>query len=156
MPTMKISAEALVEGEPENVFDFLVDPALLHLWRSGITEARWQNDDETGVGAKFDIDYIYGRRSSVLVHEVTVLDRPRRYEFRAISGPYPIDGVIILDGEDGKTRVTIYEDLRSDDMITAVMFFLFGWILKKPARGLLERDIKSLVSAYKTKYANSF
>ena len=136
-----------VDRPVDEVFDFISDPAKMPLWVRYVAEAEWTKDAEPRVGANYGVKYTYGARDSDITMEVTELNRPTRFAYMTVKGPYPIRVTYTLAPEGRGTRFTYFQDAQSDSLITGIMFALLGFLLKYPTRGLLRKNSERMKAA---------
>lgn len=140
MASLAVEVTTHIARPIDEVYAFVSDPAKMPLWVNYVEEAEFTEESEPRVGATFDIKYTYGRRVSDITMEITEFNRPTRFAYKTIKGPYPIRATYTLAPEGEGTRFTYFQDAESDSPITALMFTLLGFLLKIPTRSLLRKN----------------
>ena len=137
-----------IDKPADVVWDWVVDPANMHLWVHDVDEpGSWVDDGSAASGSKYRIDYKYGRKTNEIIFEVMAAERGKSFVVDTVAGPYPIlvrYGFASTRGG-AKTELTINMNARSDSWFTAVLFVLTGWFakwfMKRRLRSELE-DVK--------------
>ena len=72
MATIGTTGSGTIARTPQDVWDFIVDPAFLHHWVKDIEPGGTWLDGETPgvVGSRYRVDYSYGRRTNEIVFEM--------------------------------------------------------------------------------------
>jgi len=141
-------ASVSIDRSSDVVWDWLVDPANMHLWVKDVDDpGRWIDDGEATVGSRYRILYKYGRKPNEIVFEVKTADRGKWFEVDTVSGPYPIlVNYGFVGSENGdSTELTINMNARSDSKFTAVLFVATGWF----AKWFMNRRLQSELQAVK-------
>lgn len=144
MASLAVEVTTYVDRPVDDVFEFVSDPANMSRWVEYVAEAGYPDGAGPGVGATYDVKYTYGRRVSDLTMEITEFEPPTRFGYMTVKGPYPIRATYTLTPEGRGTRFTYFQDAQSDSFITACMFFLLGFLLKIPTRGLLRKNAQRM------------
>ena len=133
MATIGTTGSGRISKIPEDVWDFIIDPALLHHWVKDIEPGGVWLDVEGAahgaVGSRYEVDYSYGRKINKIVFEVTKSERPNRFGVNTVSGPFPIVANYSLTAADDGESTDIEFNMvaRSDSRFTAIMFMMTGW-----------------------------
>ena len=97
-----------IDRPPQEVFDFMSDPANLPRWNSVIQSAEWTTRGEPGVGSTARLRArVLGSRKEVL-WEFVAWDPPRRYSYAMRQRFFPMAGletVMTFEPEGRGTRV---------------------------------------------------
>ena len=97
-----------IDRPPQEVFDYITDPANDASWLSGTESSQFTSDPPHGVGAPKEVVVkMMGRRIET-TNEITHWDRPNTYGFEAADGPIPFTTVVRLEaGGENQTEVTL-------------------------------------------------
>ena len=148
MANIVASGSGTINKPAMTVWDFLVDPATLHLWVKDVKKPGIWIDGGTPevVGSKYRIDYEYGRKTNEIIFEVTSSEPGKKFGVNTVEGPYPITADYdLVESSDGKsTDVSFTMNARSDSKFTAVMFAITGWIAKPMMRRRLGKEFVDL------------
>ncbi|CAM3593839.1 SRPBCC family protein [Smaragdicoccus niigatensis] len=100
-------ASALVFRAPADVWDFMTDLVNIPVWTPSAEECRRITEGPLGVGTQFaGYSRFLGRRVD-WVGEFTVIDRPRRNEFRSVDSPFEFSTETTLHAVGTNTRVNL-------------------------------------------------
>ena len=103
---MRIEQTFRVGRPPEEVFDYLTDPAHLAEWQTSKTHVEQVTPGPVGLGTRVRERTKPPRAKEFeQLVEFTTFDRPRRVHVHVVEGPYPVDGTWDFTAEDGGTRV---------------------------------------------------
>jgi len=103
---MRIEETFSVAREPEQVFDYLTDPATLPDWQTTKVSVEQITPGPPAQGSRFrEVTKAPGGKQFEQVTEFTELDRPRRVTAHIVEGPYPIDGTWTFAPAPGGTEV---------------------------------------------------
>jgi uncharacterized protein YndB with AHSA1/START domain len=97
------SVTTFINRPPQEVFDFITDPATHAQWQSGTESAKWATEGPVGVGS---IMHSVGRllgREMVMDAEITQWNPPNLYGAKAKSGPLKVEATNKLEAKDGGT-----------------------------------------------------
>jgi carbon monoxide dehydrogenase subunit G len=95
-----------VARAPEDVFDFITDPAKLASWQTAKTRVEQLTDGPPGPGTRVrETTRQPGGREFEQIVEFTGFDRPRRFHVHVVEGPYPVDGEWSFEPQGDGTRV---------------------------------------------------
>jgi uncharacterized membrane protein len=91
-----------VDRPPSEVFAFITDADRLPEWQSDVVEAEWQGERARGARIR-EVRRFLGRRLEI-EQEVTDYEPGRRFGLRAVSGPFPLSVMVVLESRhDGST-----------------------------------------------------
>ena len=151
MVNIVASGSGTINKPAMTVWDFMVDPATLHLWMKDVNKPGNWIDSGTPqvVGSKYRIDYEYGRKTNKIIFEVTSSEPGKNFGVNTVEGPYPITADYdLVESADGRsTDISFAMDARSDSMFTAVMFVITGWMAKPFMRRRLNKELQDLEQA---------
>jgi carbon monoxide dehydrogenase subunit G len=98
-----------INRSPEDVFDFLSNPANLSKWNSSFESAEWASSGAPGAGSTYRaVGKLLGSRKEGFF-EIVEWEHPHRYSYRGRQRMFPIarmETVITLDPKDGGAQVT--------------------------------------------------
>ncbi len=151
MANIVASGSGTINKPAQRVWEFLVDPATLHLWVKDVSRPGSWIDGGTPevVGSKYRIDYEYGRNTNEIIFEVTSSEPGKTFGVNTIEGPYPITADYdLVESADGRsTDVSFTMNARSDSVFIAFMFAITGWIAKPMMRRRLNKELVDLEQA---------
>jgi hypothetical protein len=100
-----VSAEVIIDRDPEAVWDFMTDPRHEPDWIGGLRTSRLQGDPPLRVGSRVERVASFLGKKIEYVNEVTKLDRPRLLEMRSVVAPFPMHITYTLDGHTVRNHV---------------------------------------------------
>jgi len=101
----KVEGSVFINRQPQQVFDFISDPANYPKWQSGTESAEWTSDGPRGVGSTWKVvTKFLGRRIEANI-EVTAWDPPHHLAFKATGGPIPFEATVRLEAQGSGTLV---------------------------------------------------
>jgi uncharacterized protein YndB with AHSA1/START domain len=105
-----IDFDLTVERSPEQVFEYLEDPAKVVQWQAWAVEITQETEGPRGAGTRFrDVRKFLGRRIESTV-EFTEYDPPRTLGLRVKAGPIPFNVRQTLEAAGGGTRVVVHAE----------------------------------------------
>jgi carbon monoxide dehydrogenase subunit G len=141
---MDASASIVIDRPIHEVFRGLSDVPRLDQWMEGVSNPQVPGGEPLNLGGTFTTEYTTGRRTAHVVYQVTVLDPPHRFAFKAIEGPFAFKGHLECIGLGGSTQVHYLVDVGSDGLFTTVLFALMGPLLRSIMARRLHRDLERL------------
>jgi uncharacterized protein YndB with AHSA1/START domain len=95
-----------VARPPEDVFDYVTNPAKLSSWQTLHRSTEQLTDGPPGLGSRFRerTKPPLGKEFEQ-VTEFTEFERPRRVHVHVVEGPYPVDGTWSFEPEGEGTKV---------------------------------------------------
>ncbi|MDP8961106.1 MAG: SRPBCC family protein [Actinomycetota bacterium] len=111
---MPVVHETIVIGRSkQDIWPYLVEPDKLLLWQSGVVSlhGEWEGEPRPGDRANGAIR-IAGRRVDFQT-EFTVINPPRRVQFKSAKSPFPFVVSVELADADGGTHVTYHGEAES-------------------------------------------
>jgi uncharacterized protein YndB with AHSA1/START domain len=143
------AAKVTIDRAVAEVWNWIVDPANLHLWVHDVDEpGSWIDEGGPTVGSRYRIDYKYGRKTNEIIFEAKDAVPGRTYVVDTVEGPYPI--LVNYKFEEANagasTELTINMNARSDSTFTAVLFVLTGWF----AGWFMKRRLRSELQQVKS------
>jgi carbon monoxide dehydrogenase subunit G len=119
-----------INRPPQEVWDFISDPANLAQWLSGADYAEWTSEGPPGVGSTLiEVGKVLGLKMESPV-EITIWDPPNEFGRKSIGGPSPWESRMKLEPKENGTQLTISGEAE------------FRGILK-PAEGLIAKQIEN-------------
>lgn len=104
MPVVEESV--FIARPPQQVFDFITDPAKIPVWDASIVAAEQIGSGPVGLGTRVrGTSKVMGRHFD-WVTEQTVLEPPTRSVFRSVEGPLTFTVTITLEPAEGGARLT--------------------------------------------------
>jgi uncharacterized membrane protein len=104
MPT--IEENAFIDRPPQEVFDYVAEPANLPVWDSSIVHAERLDNGPMGVGSRMKgTSKILGRRFDWTT-EVVEFEPPRRSSMRSVDGDLKFTVTFTTEPEGSGTRIT--------------------------------------------------
>lgn len=140
---MQTAATVEMPRPIEEVFAYISDLEHMEEWVVGVEDVRLVSGEEGTEGARYESAYRYGGKVHEMAYEVTAVDPPRYFAMRG-DGPFPFEGELELEAIPGGTRVTNRLDAGADGRFTAVMFVVFGPILRLFMRRRLAAELDEL------------
>jgi uncharacterized protein YndB with AHSA1/START domain len=104
---MRFEQDLVIRRPPEEVFDYVTDPAKLASWQTTKTSVEPLTDGPPRLGSRIrERTKPPGAKEFEQIVEFTEFDRPDRLHVHIVEGPQPIDGTwtFTADGAGG-TRV---------------------------------------------------
>ncbi len=99
-----------INHPPQEVFDFVSNPANDTEWRNSAESAEWVSEGPPGVGStQHAVSKFLGRKIDSTV-EITAWDPPNRYGQKVVSGPVPFEVTIKFEPKENGTQLTIGGD----------------------------------------------
>jgi len=94
-----------INRPPQEVFDFMTNPANFAQWQTGTKSAKWASEGPVGVGSIFNsVGELMGREMKMNA-EITQWDSPNVWGIKGGSGPMKFEGVSKFESKDGGTLV---------------------------------------------------
>ena len=104
---MRVEQTFNIRARPEQVFDYMTDPANLAQWQTSKTSVEQITPGAPGVGTRFrERTKPPGGREFEQIVEFTEFVRPRRFTTHIVEGPQPIDGTWTMRPAGEATEVT--------------------------------------------------
>src|SRR4051794_32803815 len=104
--SMRFEQTFTVSRRPEDVFDYLTNPANLTEWQTSKTSAEQltAGPPQQGTRVRERTKQPGGKEFDQIV-EFTEFDRPARVHVHIVEGPYPVDGTWCFEPDGDGTRV---------------------------------------------------
>jgi len=106
MSTVRIEQTFFVARTPDEVFDYVTNPAHLSSWQTSNRSIEALTDGPVGAGSRFRerIKPAIGKEFEQ-VTEYAEFDRPNRVRVHVVEGPYRVDGSWTFQTDGAGTRV---------------------------------------------------
>ena len=102
----KFESSVYINRPPQEVFDFVTNPANNVRWMSGTESAAWTSNGPPGVGSSYvGVFNFLGRKIEGEV-EITAWEPPHRQSFKTVSGPIPSQNTTTFEPQGEGTLVT--------------------------------------------------
>ncbi|MCH7845308.1 MAG: SRPBCC family protein [Acidobacteria bacterium] len=96
-----------INRSPQDVFDYVNDPANDANWQGPIESSRWTSEGPPGVGSTKESVIKFLGRKSESTSEVTIWDPPNTTGFKLIGGPMQFQGTFGFESTgEGGTELT--------------------------------------------------
>ena len=96
-----------INRPPQEVFDFVSDPAKDTEWRNTAGSSEWTSEGPPGVGSTLhSVDKFLGRKIDSTA-EITAWDPPNLYGQKVLSGPIPFEFTIKFESKENGTQLTM-------------------------------------------------
>jgi carbon monoxide dehydrogenase subunit G len=105
----QFSVGVFIDRSPQEVFDFLSDPAIKHRWMPMLQSAEWTSSGELGVGSTVRAILKMAGKETEMHLEITQWDVPDRYGYKMLTVMFPLKAMahsFRLEPGDGGTRVS--------------------------------------------------
>ena len=90
---------------PQEVFDFMTNPANTAKWQNGTESAKWASEGPVGVGSKFHaVGRMMGREINMDI-EVSQWNPPSLWAMKANNGPLKFENTNKFEPKDGGTQL---------------------------------------------------
>ncbi|NIP23270.1 MAG: hypothetical protein GWN33_01825 [Gammaproteobacteria bacterium] len=102
----KFEKTIIINQPPEEVFEFITNPANAPKWRDNSVSSEWTSDDPIGIGStQKNVGRFMGRELES-TSEVTVWDPPNEYGWKSVGGPIPFEANQKLESKEDGTLLT--------------------------------------------------
>jgi len=103
---IKFENSTFINRSPQDVFDFVNNPANDAKWQTGVELSEWTSAGPPGVGStlKSVINFM-GRKIESTI-EVTIWDPPHRSGLKVLSGPIPFEISVKYEAQGDGTLLT--------------------------------------------------
>ena len=107
----KTQLSVSINRSPQDVFDYVTDPANDTKWQSSTESSQWTSEAPYGVGSTQDSVIKFLGRKIASASEVTIWDPPNTFGFKVTKGPIPFQGVLGFEstGESGTELIADFE-----------------------------------------------
>ena len=143
---MQTAATIEIKRSIEDVFAYISDLEHMEAWVAGVEDVRLVSGEPGTEGARYESAYTYGGKTHEMSYQVTGVEPPRYFGMRG-EGPFPFEAELQLEPTPEGTQVTNVLDAGADSRFTAVMFGLFGPVLRWVMRRRLAAELDELRAA---------
>ena len=102
-----------IDRSPQDVFDYVTDPANDAKWQSSTQSAQWTSAGPPGVGSTQDSVIKFLGRKIESTAEVTIWDPPNTFGFKTIKGPIPFQAILGLEST-GESATELTADFEAE------------------------------------------
>lgn len=102
----KYESSIFINRPPQEVFDYVTNPANDVKWRGGTQSAAWTSDGPPGVGSTIKVVTSMLGRKIEAAAEVTAWDPPSLLTIKSVGGPVPFEGTTKLEAQGDGTLLT--------------------------------------------------
>ena len=103
----RVETSVVINRPAEEVWAFLDDMSNNTRWQSGLIETGFTSGERMDVGARWrEVRRFLGRRLES-EFECTEHDPGKRFAFKSLSGPFPIQGLARHQSVEGGTKITL-------------------------------------------------
>jgi carbon monoxide dehydrogenase subunit G len=129
----------LINRSPEEVFEFLTNPANDSKWRDSSISGEWTSDGPIGVGSTLHtVSKVLGREMET-TSEVTVWDPPNEYGWKSVGGQMPFEATQKFVSKEGGTQLTF-----SGQAEVSGFFKLAEGLVGKQLEKMMDKDMNGL------------
>lgn len=135
----RIQTSITINRPIEQVFAFVTDFGKAVQWQPGIVEAKMTSTGPAGMGSTYKwVQQIVGQKMDT-TGQVTAWNPPNGYDWKSLSGPFPMTGGVKLQAEGNGTLVTQFADAEPGGF-----FKLAEGMLMKQIEGQFSQGLKNL------------
>ena len=134
---VQFSKSVVINRSIEEVFDYSVDPTNTHVWMDDIDEHSLTGEMEVGSTGRRIVKFMGLKLGGN--YEITAFDRPYKYCFKAITGPFEAKVCQSYEEVDGGTRFTYEAEVEGRGF-----FKIVEWLINMEAGSTLEKELKKL------------
>lgn len=103
----KFEKSIFIRRNPQEVFDFVTDPANNSKWQSGVESGEWTSEGQVGVGStQRSVNRFLGRDIEADL-EVTKYDPPNEAGVKTISGPVQFEATYMLEPKENGVQLSL-------------------------------------------------
>jgi carbon monoxide dehydrogenase subunit G len=103
MDTFEVTT--FINRPPQEVFDFMTNPANASRWQAGTKSAQWTSEGPVGVGSMYHtVSKLVGLEMTMDV-EITQWDPPNVWGMKSSSGPMKFEATMNFESKDAGTLV---------------------------------------------------
>jgi uncharacterized protein YndB with AHSA1/START domain len=148
LPMAKIEVTEFIKRPPQDVFEYLTDPATFPKWQSNAEYAEWTSAGMPGVGSTYKVVSKFLGSKTEAVLEVTIWDPPNRFGFKSIDIPFPIKSlaaVTTFAPKENGTQLTLEGQVATLGIFKLLESFLAKQAKKQDASNI--NTMKQLLEA---------
>ena len=102
----KFESQIFINRPPQEVFEFVTDPANSMKYQSGVKSAEWTSNGAVGVGSTFKVVNRFMGRDIDAELQITDWQPPTQNTFKTISGPVPFEVTVKTEPQGEGTLMT--------------------------------------------------
>jgi carbon monoxide dehydrogenase subunit G len=135
----KFEKSTFINQSPEEVFEFLTNPANDPKWRDSSISGEWTSAGPVGVGStQKTVGKIMGREMES-TSEVTVWDPSSEYGWKSVGGQIPFEATQKFEAKEGGTQLTF-----SGQAEVEGFFKLAEGLVGKQLEKMMDKDMAGL------------
>jgi len=93
----QFESKIFINRPPQDVFDFVTDPANIMKYQSGTSSAEWTSNGNVGVGSTWKAVTRFMGRDFEAELQITEWQPPTLNSFKAITGPVPFEVTVKVE-----------------------------------------------------------
>ena len=102
----KLDHSVFINRSPQEVFDYLADPANTVQWQSGTESAEWISDGPPGIGSVYKVGAKFLGRKVETEMEILGWDPPNMLSYKTVNGPIPLKNTTTFEVQGDGTLLT--------------------------------------------------
>jgi carbon monoxide dehydrogenase subunit G len=138
----EFAVSTFIDRSPQDVFDFLSDPAIKHKWMPMLESAAWTSSGEPGVGSTVGAIMKMAGKETEMQLEITQWNVPNRYGYKILTVLFPLKAMahtFRLEPEDDGTRVS---EVGEFEMVSILRFA--AGLMGKMASRMNQNELNTL------------
>jgi uncharacterized protein YndB with AHSA1/START domain len=131
-----------IARRPEDVFEYVTDPARLSEWQESLVSARLEGEGPVALGSRMATVRHVGGQDRPMTMEMTEFSPPTSWTARGVDGPVraTVNGTVEPLGGDEGTRVTLELDFEGH----GIGVLLVPLVVRRQAQAELPRATRKL------------
>lgn len=109
--TVRLSEQRRVTRDQRSCFDYAADFSNIEDWDPGVASSAKIGAGPVGVGTKYKVDAVFGKRTLPMIYEVTEYDAPDRVVLMGSGETIDARDVIEFRTDNGETVIDYTADL---------------------------------------------
>jgi uncharacterized protein YndB with AHSA1/START domain len=135
----EVSATAVIPATPDELFDFIAEPANLPRWQTGIVSAQRTTPDPVGVGSRaMIVRQLMGQQLSVELR-LTGYEAGRRLVLESGASGVEVAATLDLEPADEGTRLRFAMTIRAQNVFMTPVEGMVASAAEQDLRNSLER-----------------
>lgn len=144
MVSLSTSASVTIERDPADVWAYVSDVRNQDHWVDGMSDSELLGDGPIGTGSEIRGTYTFEGRSAPLTLKITAFREGSSLGIESSDGPFPMTGLLTLQGSGSGTTVTNAMTAGSDHIVTSIMFTVLRPLSKMMFRRQLRKELGQL------------
>jgi uncharacterized protein YndB with AHSA1/START domain len=103
--SIDVTAETTIDVDPQEIWDYMTDPAHEPEWIGGLKTSRLERDPPLRVGSRVQREASFLGKRIRYLNEVTTHEAPHTLDMRSIEAPFPMRITYTIDGTTVRNRV---------------------------------------------------